>query len=212
MKIFLKRKSQKKKLYNNIKLMAKILKKIMRKKAFANFYFVYFKKRYYHHYFLSIKFFIAIMKQYAFKKIYLYKISDKKESNNKIIYLTEFLSLVFKLKVFEKIYNYAQQQEIKLVKENLEKIFKTTKKYILSKIFKKIKDSKKNNNIKNDKDNDINNEINEIINDEINEEINEDINEELNANENIINNNLNNIYSDKIKYIKKQMMTLFLLI
>ena len=192
-------KMKKKKLYNNIKLMAKILKKIMRKKAFANFYFVYFKKRYYHHYFLSIKFFISIMKQYAFKKIYLYKISDKKESNNKIIYLTEFLSLVFKLKVFEKIYNYAQQQEIKLVKENLEKIFKTTKKYILSKIFKKIKDSKKNNNIKNDKDNDVNNEINEIINDEINEEINEDINEELNANENIINNNLNNIYSDGLE-------------
>ena len=38
-------KIKKKKLYNNIKLMAKILKKIMRKKAFANFYFVYFKKR-----------------------------------------------------------------------------------------------------------------------------------------------------------------------
>ena len=194
-------KVKKKKISNDIKILITILRKIFRKKAFTAFYFIYFKKRYYNHYFLSIKFFIALMKQYAFKKIYLYKISDKKESNNKIIYLTEFLSLVFKLKVFEKIYNYAQQKEIELLKKNLESFFKTIKKFILSIVFKRIKNSKKLNIDKRDENYNINNAIDEEINEEINEELNEEINEELNDNENIINNNLNNIYSDKLKNV-----------
>lgn len=175
----------------DIKCFIKILKNIFQKKTLVDLYFLYFKKKYYHHYFLSFKFFIAIMKQYAFKKIYYNNIYEKREKIQKVIYLVEILSLIIKIKVFENIYLYSQQKEIKIVKENLEKIAKIVKKVIIYYFFNKIKNYKiiKDDNI------DKNNEINENIN----EEINDEINNELNENENIINNNLDNIYTEGLK-------------
>ena len=170
-----------------IKSFIKKLKNFIQKRTLVDLYFIYFKKKYYHHYFLSFKFFIAIMKQYAFKKIYFNNILKKEENNNKVIYLVEILSLILKIKVFENIYFYSQQKEIKIVKENLEKIIKIVRKFILYYFFKRIKNHKINKSDNFDRSN------------EINEEINDEINNELNENENIINNNLDNIYTEGLK-------------
>ena len=183
----------------DVKNFIKILKNIFQKKTLVDLYFMYFKKKYYHHYFLSFKFFIAIMKQYAFKKIYYNNISEKKEKIKKVIYLVEILSLILKIKVFENIYLYSQQKEIKTIKENLEKIVKIARKVILYYFFTKIKNFKINKSDNIDKKYEINEVINDEINKDINEEINDEINNELNENENIINNNLDNIYTEGLK-------------
>ena len=176
-----------------IKLFVKKMKTIFKRKIFSKLYYFYFRNKYYNHYFLSFKFFIAIIKQYAFKKIYLYYISMKKRANKdkNVVYLVEILSLIFKLKVFENIYKYSQQKQKNIINENLEKIIKLIKKTIFKKSFNKIKNHNKNNNKV---------ECDEI-NVEIHEEINDKINDELNENENIVNNNLNNIYTDELKNI-----------
>ena len=222
---------QKKKKYKQdlIKSFIKKFKMIFQKKVFVDLYIMYFKNKYYNHYFLSFKFFIAIIKKYAFKKICLNYMSRKKEANKdkKVAYLVEILSLIFKMKVFEKIFIYCQHLQIKTIKENIEKIIKSTKKIIFHRFLIKIKNNNKikrrenNNEIKNIKNNNEikrnennnevkkiknNNEIKKVENNEeikevINEEISDEINEELNENENIINNNLDNIYADKLKEV-----------
>ena len=176
-----------------IKYFIKKIKSIFQKQVLVDLYIMYFKDKYYNHYFLSLKFFIAIIKKYPFKKICLNYMSRKKEANKnkKVIYLVEILSLILKMKVFEKIYKYCQGLQIKIIKENIQKIFKSVKKIILKYSFEKIKN---NNEMKR-------NETNEEIKEVINHEINEEINEELNENENIITNNLDNIYSDKLKEV-----------
>ena len=176
-----------------IKYFIKKIKSIFQKQVLVDLYIMYFKDKYYNHYFLSLKFFIAIIKKYPFKKICLNYMSRKKEENKnkKVIYLVEILSLILKMKVFEKIYKYCQGLQIKIIKENIQKIFKSVKKIILKYSFEKIKN---NNEMKR-------NETNEEIKEVINHEINEEINEELNENENIITNNLDNIYSDKLKEV-----------
>ena len=168
-----------------IKYFIKKIKSIFQKQVLVDLYIMYFKDKYYNHYFLSLKFFIAIIKKYPFKKICLNYMSRKKEANKnkKVIYLVEILSLILKMKVFEKIYKYCQGLQIKIIKENIEKIFKSVKKIILKYSFEKINN---NNEMKR-------NETNEEIKEVINHEINEEINEELNENENIITNNLDNI-------------------
>ena len=217
---FIKIEEKPKKKNNILNNMADFIKKlniIFHKNIFRALYFLYFKKKYYNHYFLSIKFFIAIMKHYAFKKIYFYNISRKKVSDKKIIYLVEMLSLIFRIKIFEKIFQYCQQKEIKAITENIDKIFTLIKKLIFANIFKKIQSyqvtKQEKNNINNNIEEEIKEEIHEEIKEEIkeeiyeeihqekNEEINEEINEELNDNENIINNNLNNIYTEGLKGI-----------
>ena len=172
----------KKKKYKSglVKLFMKKMKTIFRRKIFVKLYYYYFRNKYYNHYFLSFKFFIAIIKQYAFKKIYLYYISMKKRANKgkNVVYLVEILSLIFKLKVFERIYKYSQQKEKNTIKEKLDKIIKQIKKTVLKKPFKKIKNHIQKNKAEC-------NEINVVINEEINDdEINNEINDELNENEN----------------------------
>ena len=178
--------------YNNMKNFINKLKSYVKRKAFTDLYYIYFKNRYNNHYYLSFKFFIAIIKQYAFKKLCLYCIFKKKNSNEnkKIKYLVEFLSLIFKMKVLEKIFNYGQQKEIRIFKQNLETIIKVIKKALLNKVFKKIKKFNKR----------IDKKV-KIIKEENNKENNDEINDELNENENIINNNFNIIYAEGLKNI-----------
>ena len=200
----------KKKKYKSgiVKLFIKKLKLFFQKKIFIDFYYMYFRNKYYSHYYLSFKLFIAIIKQYAFQKIYLYYISKRARANKdkNIIYLVEILSLIFKMKVFEKIYKYYQELERNLIKQNLETIIKVIKKAFLEKDFKKLKShnkivKKENSEIKEEINEEINEEVNEEINEEVNDEIKDEVNNELNENENFIDNNLNNIYADKLKNI-----------
>ena len=192
--------NKKKHKMGNIKLFLKKLKNIFQRKTFAELYYMYFRNKYYNHYYLSFKLFIAIIKQYAFQKIYLYYISRKKSANKDkhIIYLVEMLSLIFKMKVFEKIYKYYQLSTKNMIKENFKIIIKVIKKAFWQDILKKIKSYNKTSKQDN---NEIKEEINEEINEDINEEINEEVNDELNENENIINNNFNNIYADELKNV-----------
>ena len=158
------------------------MKNFFRKKIFLDLYYIYFKNKYYQHYFLSFKYFIAIIKQDVFKKIYLYYIKNKQKANRKkieenknIINLLRILTFIIKAKVFEKLFNYYQELEIKIIKEKLEKIFNIIKRRFIRYGFEIIKSSR------------------------LKDSINEDINDELNINEKIMNNDNYNIYSDGLK-------------
>ena len=167
---------------NKINTFIKKIKLIFVRKIFISLF----------HYFLAIKLFIAIIKQYPFNKLYLFYINNKENINpenkniNKvnITYLVEVLSVVFKIKTFEKLFNYCQEKEMKIKKEIFEKVFKILIKPHIKNIFhilknidiKKIKDLDKkiiNNNInemnknENEKNDNINKNINKIIKNEI---------------------------------------------
>ena len=193
-------------IYNNeiINKFINKLKIIFIKKGFTKLYMNYNKIKYYYHFYLSINYFIAIIKQYPFNQIYLYYLNQKEISTTgkqineqKIIYFQEVLSLIFKIKIFEKIFNYSQQIEIKLVKEKLEKMICIFIKFYLKNTFEILKDTIINKN---------NNYEKEIINDNINNKFEEEKNSINEDNNDMKNQNIKlmNLKNENIKEHEKK--------
>ena len=169
----------------------KIIKLFFKRKAFIKLLQNLSDIKYYYNYYLAIKSLIALIKLYPFRKLYLDYIFKKESLYNKdnIDYLVEVISLIFKIKVFEKLFNYSKQEEMKIVNDKLEKLFKLLTKPHINNIFQIFKNislnkNKDNNNI--NKKNNLN-EINQNIND------NKD-NNDFNMN---INNNISNNFENK---------------
>ena len=149
---------------------------------------------------MALNYFIAIIKQYPFNKIYSYYKNGyeiqsvrKKIDVEKIIDFVQILSLFYKIKVFEKLFNYCQQVEIMIAKELLEKLIKIIVKHYLKYAF----DIFKYNNINRDDNNNdiaINKNLKEIYN---NKNL-KDNEENALKEDNKINMNKNNENNNKI--------------
>ena len=110
------------------------------------------------------------------------------------------LSLIFRIKIFEKIFQYCQQKEIKAITENIDKIYTLIKKLIFTNIFKKIQSYHVTKQEKNNINNNIEEEIKEEIHEEIKEEIYEEKNKEVQEKE---INEIKNQNEDYKKLLKK---------
>ena len=194
----------------------KIIRLIFAKKVLNVLYHRYNGIKHFYRNYLALNYLIAIIKQYPFNKIYSYykngyeiQATGNKIDVEKIIDFVQILSLFYKIKVFEKLFNYCQQVEIKVVKEQLEGVIKIMVKPHLKYVFDIFK---YNNNINKDdniNDIDIKNNLKEIYNNKDNDNylkdneenaLNEDI--IININKNIENNNKiikNEEYVEEIK-------------
>ena len=117
-----------------------IIKTIFAKKIFYNFFQNFSRIKYYYKFYLAINYLIAITKQYAFNKLYLYNINEKEicKSRNKINCFSEILTLIFKYKIFEKIVNYSKQKKKMMVGKILENLFNTIKNNCIKRFFKNL--------------------------------------------------------------------------
>ena len=180
---------------------AKKIKKIFVKKAFKSLSNNYYHMQYYYQYYLAFNYLIAIIKQYPFNKIYHYEneVYDKKNKidNNNIIFFVKILTLIFKIKIFEKLFTYCQQIEINIVREKLENVFKLFVKPYLKYTFQILKYQSINRDNNNDDSivvHNKNSEINNLKQKEkyLNNIVDNPKNEENKINNKIINNNKNN--------------------
>ena len=207
--------NNKKTIFYNHKTISKlilIIKSIFTKKPLAKLHNNYNRIKYYYNYYLAINFFIAIIKHYPFKKIYLYKLNEKEAciSGNKIleqkcIFFVKILSLFFKIKIFEKIFNYTTNLEREFIKEKISKMFIIILKSYLKHFFKILKEKKLNNdrNIFNKKSNIKDNDLEE---EEKNSSLftNKEMKKTLLKEENIIKIKKENINSDEENKIMKK--------
>ena len=170
-----------------------IIKSIFVKKIFDNLYHNYNGIKYYYDYYLGINYLIAIIKQYPFNKLYLNNLKEKgiSDSGNKVyerkvFYFSEILTLIFKYKFFEKIFNYSKQVKRKIVQEKLENMFIKIKNNYLKIFFKLLIEKSLNNktNIIKNNPNDMNNNLINLDN-----EIEEEKNCSLDSNKKIENLN-----------------------
>ena len=119
------------------------IKTIFAKKFFDNLYQNYNGIKYYYNFYLAINYFIAIIKQYPFNKLYYYNINENEVSNSrskiygkKIICFSEILTLFFKFKVFEKLFNYSKKIERKIIEKKLRNMLIAIKNNCLKIFFK----------------------------------------------------------------------------
>ena len=187
----------------SLKKFIKKVKSIFVKKAFKVLFSKYFHMQYYYRKFLAFNYLIGIIKQYPFSKIYRYGTKENHTENqiikNNIIYFVKILSLIFKIKTFEKLFTYCQQVEIKIVRENLKEVFKLLVKPYIKYAFQIIKNQNINKDTNNNDDIIINNNKKDISNQRkkdkyLNNFINNPKNEENKINDinKIIHNDKNN--------------------
>ena len=189
---------------NNINKLITLIKKLFHKTGFSIIYTEAMKQAIMQHYYVALSFFISIFKRNAFTKLQEYcfykeygNMNDQNMKYNKncIESFVEFLSVFFKMKIIEKIYNYSKRQVFeKAIKTSIKNLLKPH----LKNYFEKLK------NYKPEKINSLNDSpLHKKADTSISEKMNSYIYESLdNESESSISINPNSVDNDRLHQLK----------